>query len=279
MSSFILWSDLTLPPLPAVYLLSVSLPLLILSEVNTFHTGLAVFKIISSIAFVSGPFMLSEWSPYQRLITYGLVLSLIGDICLIPSRSEFQRSSSTEPRRGSENSDSPKRDEISNSFKLGVAAFAGAHIAYIIAFLENADTIDRQPLIGTFLATLVLARFLGVIFPGKGPSPWNNILNLTITGEMRPLVTIYALIIGSMLAVSAATISPSASTGFPRQRLLGAIMFVLSDLFVAKDAFGNWDVRKGGNKLTSGRHSYLKVGLGFGLYFWAQMVLAGTVYE
>lgn len=278
MFSVIPWSDLALPPTPAVYLLSVSLPLLVLSESNSFHTGLAIFKIISSIAFVSGPLTLSELSDYHRLIAYGLVLSLVGDVCLIPSRSEFRRSSGASSKATGDR-DTPKQEEISISFKLGVLAFAGAHVAYIIAFLEHAEDVSWPPLISTFVATMVLARLLGVIYPGKAPSPWNNMLNLSVSGEMRPLVSIYATIIGLMLAVSAATTSPGSSTAFPRQRLLGAIMFVLSDLFVAKDAFGKWDVPKDGKNAGMGRHWWPKVALGYGLYFWGQMVLAGTVYE
>lgn len=281
MFSIIPWSDLTLPPTQAVYLLSVSLPLLVLSQSNTFHAGLAIFKIISSIAFLSGPLTLSEWSPYQRLITYGLALSFVGDICLIPSRRELYRSSgvSTEAKSAGKKEDPLKPDEISNLFKLGVLAFAGAHVAYVIAFVKHAEDVSWSSLAGTFVATMALSRFLGVIYPGDGPSLWNNILNLTISGEMRPLVSIYAVIIGSMLAVSAATISPSSSTAFPRQRLFGAILFVVSDIFVAKDAFGKWDMPKNGKTAGIGRHWWPKVAVGYGLYFWGQMVLAGTVYE
>jgi uncharacterized membrane protein YhhN len=281
MFSIITESGLALPPTPAVYLLSVSLPLLVLSESVFFHTGLAIFKIVSSIAFASGPLTSPEWSPYHRLITYGLVLSLIGDICLIPSRTEFYESNLIEESgsasRSTSNIGSPKPD-ISISFKLGVLAFAGAHVAYIIAFLKHAENISWSLLIGTFVATMALARLLGVIYPGKGYSSSNNILNLTISGEMRPLVFIYATIISSMLAVSAATTSPEISSEFPRQRLLGAILFVISDLFVAKDAFGDWEVPKG-SKAGAGRYAWPKVAMGYGLYFWGQMVLAGTVYE
>ena len=284
MFSTALLSDLALPPTPAVYLLSVSLPLLVLSESNSFYAGLPTFKIISSIAFAGGPLTSPEWSPYHRLITYGLALSFVGDICLIPSRREFYSSSrpteasGTASKGTATSSNPPKNEEISTFFKLGVLAFAGAHIAYIIAFLKHAENVSRTPLISTFVATMVAARFLGVIYPGRGPSSSNNFLNLSITGEMRPLVSIYATIIGSMLAVSAATVSPDSSAAFPRQRLLGAVMFVISDLFVAKDAFGNWDVPNDAKKPGIGRHSLPKVALGYGLYFWGQMVLAGTVY-
>src|SRR5699024_9726578 len=114
---------------PACYLLLGTLPLLVLSEHKSrSHTGTAVFKMLSSVAFLSSPFLASiEWSPYHRLITTGLLFSMIGDFFLIPPRAEFFDSG-------------PKSQEgkVSISFCLGVVAFAAAHIAYIIAFLRDA---------------------------------------------------------------------------------------------------------------------------------------------
>lgn len=274
-----------LSPFPAVYLLSISLPLLVFSETTSFYAGHAVFKIICSISFASGPLLVSaEWSLYRLLITSGLLFSFVGDICLIPSRNEYYHSSShlvaasRVAGEGTITRDPPKQETISTSFKLGILAFAGAHIAYILAFLRNADRISWPSLVSTFAASMAAAKWLGAIYPAPRPSPWNNILNLSISREMRPLVFAYATIISSMLAVSAATTVPASSTTWPRQRLLGAGMFVISDLFVAKDAFGNSDVPRGAEKARIRRHSWPKIALGWGLYFWGQMILAGTVY-
>jgi uncharacterized membrane protein YhhN len=268
-----------------VYLLLISLPLLVFSETTSFYAGHAVFKIICSIAFASGPLLVSgEWSPYHLLITSGLLFSFVGDICLIPSRNEYYPSSShvvaasAVAGKGTITRDSPKQETISTSFKLGILAFAGAHIAYILAFLQNADKISWPSLVSTFAASMAAAKWLGAIYPAPRPSPWNNLLNLLISGEMRPLVSAYATIISAMLAVSAATIAPAPSTIWPRQRLLGAAMFIVSDLFVAKDAFGNSGVVSGAEKTRIRRRSWLKLAVGWGLYFWGQMVLAGTVY-
>lgn len=260
----------TLPPTPAVYALLVSLPLLVLSESSSFLTGHALFKILSSIAFASGPLLVSaEWSPYHVLITSGLLFSVVGDICLIPSRNEYYPSNT----RGA-----PKAEEISTSFKLGIVAFAGAHIAYILAFLRDTDNVSWSSLAFTFVASMAAGKWLGAIYPAAKPSLSSNLLNLSISGEMRPLVSIYATIISSMLAVAAATTAPASSTTWPHQRLLGAGMFVLSDLFVAHDAFGKSDLPKGADKAGIRRRSWPKLALGWGLYFWAQMLLAGTVY-
>lgn len=274
-----------LPPSPAVYLLLISLPSLVFSESRSFYAGHAVFKILCSLAFASGPLLVSaEWSPYHLLIASGLLFSFVGDICLIPSRNEYYHSSSysveasSVASKGTTSRDPPKQKKISTSFKLGILAFAGAHVAYILAFLWNADKIYWPSLVSTFAVSMVTAKWLGTIYPTPRTSPWKNILNLSISGEMRPLVFVYATIISSMLAVSAATTAPASSTTWPRQRLLGAAMFVISDLFVAKDAFGNSDVPMGAEKAKIRRHSWPKIALGWGLYFWGQMVLAGTVY-
>ncbi|KFY43619.1 hypothetical protein V494_01891 [Pseudogymnoascus sp. VKM F-4513 (FW-928)] len=272
-----------LPPSAAVYLLLVSLPILVISETTSSLAGHAIFKIICSTAFASGPLLLNEWSPYDTLIIYGLVLSFIGDICLIPSGSEYYDSSSKPiegPKsagKGAASRDVPKEVEISTSFKLGILAFAGAHIAYILAFLRNADEVSQSTLVVTFVASMAAGKWLGAIYPGQASTQWSNVLNLSIAGEMRPLVSVYATIISSMLAVAAATSAP-ASASWPRQRLLGAIMFVLSDLFVAADAFGDSGTARGVKKATIRRNSVIKIAVGWGLYFWAQMILAGTLY-
>lgn len=272
-----------LPPSAAVYLLLISLPVLVISETTSSLAGHAVFKIICSTAFASGPLLLKEWSPYDTLIIYGLVLSFIGDICLIPSGSEYYDSSSksVEPskaaRKGATPSEASKEVEISTSFKFGILAFAGAHIAYILAFLRNSDEVSQATLIITFAASMAAGKWLGAIYPGPTSTKWSNVLNLSIAGEMRPLVSVYATIISSMLAVAAATAAPISSS-WPRQRLLGAIMFVLSDLFVAADAFGDSHTTRGVKKATIRRNSVIKISVGWGLYFWAQMILAGTLY-
>jgi uncharacterized membrane protein YhhN len=272
-------SALIFPPTPAVYLLLVSLPLLVLSESSSFYTGHVIFKILSSSAFLGGPLVSSEKSIYHLLVAAGLVFSSVGDICLIPSRTEYYQSSAPAfegQRVSGAPREAPKQEIISTAFKLGVLAFAVAHICYILAFLQNSDEISLSLLAGTFGASVLAANYLGAIYPTPKSSSWSNILNLSISGEMRPLVSIYVVIISSMVAVSVATTVPAAN--LPPQRLLGAGMFVISDAFVANDVFGKSNIPIGTKKADIRRQSWPKMALGWGLYFWGQMILAGTVY-
>ncbi|KAI1951344.1 hypothetical protein LOZ12_002477 [Ophidiomyces ophidiicola] len=261
-----------LPPASSVYLLLGSLPLLVLAEARAIRAGHALFKILSSIAFVSGPLrhFSAESSSYHTLITCGLVCSLVGDILLIPSKREYYPPE--RPQTPANSKDQPPENQISVSFQLGVVAFAAAHISYILAFVRDAPKAMAWPtFLAIFAATMVISKWLGVIYPSTSPSSARltsgNLLSLSIPSDMRPLVAIYATIISSMLAIAIST-TPS----LQHQRVLGAVMFVLSDIFVAKDAFGKTKKQNAGGMSDD----WLPRGIGWVLYFWGQMVLAGT---
>ncbi|KAK2873823.1 hypothetical protein FQN49_002047 [Arthroderma sp. PD_2] len=262
---------ISLPPAPAIYLLLVSLPLLVLSETKSIYIGHYLLKPISSLAFLAGPLLLTlnEPSPYRQFITWGLFFSLIGDILLIPSHSEYTKQNKD---------DADQEVSISISFQAGIGAFAAAHIAYILAFLQDTQTIS-WPVFGSMAITsLLAAKWLGVLYPKpstKGSSNSlmsSNVLNLSVPDDMRHLVFVYTLIISCMVGAAASTVPvlqlPS-TLSMQAQRVLGAVMFVISDVFVAKDAFSKKPADKGG-------YFWLKAAVGWGLYFWGQMVLAGT---
>lgn len=243
-----------------------SLPLLVFSEWKSrSYTGTAVFKLLSSVAFLSSPLLLpsTEWSDYRRFIIIGLSFSLLGDFFLIPSRSEFHGLGSRT------SSESNAQGKISISFQLGIVAFAAAHIAYTIAFLQDSHETSWTTFAATFVGTLGAAKWLGVIYPRPRPSLLTNVLDLVIAPDLRPLVSIYAVIIGIMFAAATSTSSLTASTSWFHSRALGAGMFVVSDLFVAKNAFGRSSEPRS--------HGWLRIFFGYALYFWGQMVIAGTV--
>ncbi|KAF3479728.1 YhhN domain-containing protein [Arthroderma uncinatum] len=263
---------ISLPPAPAVYLLLASLPLLVLSETKSIYIGHCLLKPISSLAFLAGPLLLAlnEPTPYRQLITWGLFFSLIGDILLIPLRSDYAK----------QNKDGANQEvSISVSFQAGIGAFAAAHIAYILAFLQDAQTIS-WPVFGSMaILSLLAAKWLGVLYPKASTEDSSsslmssNVLNLSVPDDMRHLVFVYTLIISCMVGAAASTtpvLQLPSGLSMQGQRALGAVMFVISDVFVAKDAFSKKSADKGG-------YFWLKAAVGWGLYFWGQMVLAGTV--
>ncbi|KAF4243943.1 hypothetical protein CNMCM6805_010454 [Aspergillus fumigatiaffinis] len=221
-----------------------------------------LFKMLSSVAFLIGPLLTTstEWSLYRLSITIGLVFSLAGDFFLLPSRGEFYNSPSSVQGQGK---------PISTFFQLGVVAFALAHIAYIVAFLRDTKGISLGTLTTTFIATMLVAKWLGVIYPPEQSSARSNLLNLTIAPDMKPLVLVYAMIISSMFAVALATNPSTPTATWLSQRGLGAVMFVVSDVFVAKNAFES--------SSGPGKPGWFRIAVGYGLYFWGQMVIAGTV--
>ncbi|CAG8326217.1 unnamed protein product [Penicillium salamii] len=251
----------------STYLLLGSLPLLALSEWKSkSHTGTAVFKMLCSVAFLSSPLLLpsTDWSDYHRLITIGLSFSLLGDFFLIPSRREFYGLKEEELASGG----SIAERKVSVSFQIGIVAFAAAHVVYTLAFLRDSYKTSWIIFAATFLGTLGAARWLGVIYPQPSSSLWSNALGLDISLDMKVLVSFYAIIIGTMFAAATST-TPLVAADWSNSRALGAAMFVLSDLFVAKNAFGK-------SSASNGR-GLVEIFTGYGLYFWAQMVIANTV--
>ncbi|KAJ5139202.1 uncharacterized protein N7515_004050 [Penicillium bovifimosum] len=223
--------------------------------------------MLSSVAFISSPLLLpsTEWSDYRCLITIGLGFSMLGDFFLIPSRREFHGLDSKIPTPGK-----PEvQEKISISFQLGIVAFAVAHIAYTIAFLQDSRETSFVTFAATFIGTLGVANWMGVIYPRPHSSLRTNVLDLGIAPDMKPLVAVYAVIIGTMFAAATSTSPLVVPTDWWHSRALGAAMFVLSDLFVAKNAFGRSSVPKS--------RGWLEIFVGYALYFWAQMVIAGTV--
>jgi uncharacterized membrane protein YhhN len=243
----------------------VFLPLLIASATNNHHLRHIPSKLLCSTSFVIGPLFMGTPSSYRSLITGALLLSFVGDICLLPS---------SHSHRASKHIRADEAD-ISAWFKIGILAFAMTHALYILAFATHTRSISWSILASTFLASVAFAKGVGILYPSSLSSRVGNPLNLRVPADMRHLLAIYVVIISLMLGMAAATAAPVSN--WPRQRLLGAIMFVLSDVFAAYDTFGAVDIRHGEYRPSMGRHGWMLITFGYGLYFCGQMVLAGTL--
>ena len=286
-------STLTLPPAPFPQSLTLSLTLLILSESSAFYLGSALFKTLASLSFFLGgldiggsiiyqlPF---DWTTicyeeryrYTLFMILGLGFSVLGDVFLIPSRDTYY--SFRRPLPGSKQTTPVKGEGDSLWFKAGTFFFALAHISYTVAFASNPS---RTPFHWTAFGLasvfgLGLSKWLGILGGSSPSSP----TQLEIPNDMANLVKAYVCIITTMVGTATAT-DPN------QQKILGAWMFMISDLFVAVDVFGKKKSPpasgyphsySGRNKRSSGsRPGWPFRSVGWIFYFGANLILAGSI--
>jgi uncharacterized membrane protein YhhN len=136
-------------------------------------------------------------------------------------------------------------NDAPRSFLAGLVCFLTGHLGFVVAFLVRgvspAATLVAAPLIG--LGGFAILRWLRPHVPK----------------DMQIPVLAYVVVIGSMLALAIGTVSQTWSTF----EILGATMFVVSDLAVARDRFVSADFWNGA--------------WGLPLYFGGQLLLAASV--
>ncbi len=155
--------------------------------------------------------------PYGIAVLVGLVLSMGGDVLLIP------------PGAGP-------------AFRAGTASFLLGHVAYCAAFLVRG--VDLAAMAAAAVAVVAIAA---VVLRRFAPF---------VPDDMRVLVYAYVGVISTMLTLAVATWAERPDAYI----LLGAAMFYVSDLSVARDRF----VEK----------SFANRVWGLPLYFGGQVLLA-----
>jgi uncharacterized membrane protein YhhN len=130
-------------------------------------------------------------------------------------------------------------------FLAGIAAFALGHVGFAVAFVLRG--VDPAVAGGTGLLLLPLA---GVVLRWLWPH---------VSGVMRVAVPAYIVIICLMVAAAAGTAGLDAGGHGPAM-LVGAVLFWLSDLCVARERF-----------VTQG---FVNRAIGLPLYYGAVLVLA-----
>lgn len=273
-------SSLQLPRENFQIALAVSVATLIFSEVVGFYHGSALFKLTSSLVFVAagiaGVTPLGSISaliePENRgstCIVAGLILSAIGDVLLIPSQGAYRQPPGSQPQVAQ--SKSPR-------FKLGVLFFALAHISYTASFLTSVDSSTLSLSFNAtnssfrsadFLMTIVFGYlavdWLGILEKERGHSSW-----FEVPTELHGLVGGYLVVIFAMVATAAAT-----DKGL--QKITGAWLFALSDLFVAGSMFGVEDMDVAKQDVKKSTAEWKNTAIGWVLYYTAQLILAGCV--
>ncbi len=156
------------------------------------------FKAPLSILFVLVGFLQPQvLAGYGLWIVIGLVLCLVGDICLALGRGV--------------------------AFTAGLAAFLLGHVAYVVAFTRIAP-------VSSFFSwpALIVVVVSGVVFLWLKPH-----LEEMLVPVLAYVVVISLMVIGAWAVFGQSTLSPRG----PQLLFVGAVMFYLSDLFVARDRF------------------------------------------
>lgn len=176
---------------------------LVTCELTGRPAGSRVFKPAASIGFLAlaaSMGALSSGHSYGQLVFAGLVLSFFGDVFLLWS-------------------------DRSALFLAGLGSFLLGHVAYAVAFLAHG--------IDTPAAAVTAAALLPVAF-----AVWRW-LRPHLPGDMIAAVIAYIVVISSMeaLATGAAFAAGFEWAGGGPQMVLGATLFWVSDLAVARRQF------------------------------------------
>jgi uncharacterized membrane protein YhhN len=262
-------NEIQWPETPSPQILLGAVTLLIASEARSFYAGSALFKTMASFAFVGAGVRATlahgidvlDWTSWTEhanqaslFLVAGLVFSLCGDILLIPSREAYHAAAPS------------KEEGQSARFKTGTFFFVLAHIAYTCSFFAGAPHVKWPEFGASLFFGAVTFNFIGII--DKDPRP--DAL-FVVPEDMRGLVAAYVAIIWTMVATATAT-----DSGF--QKILGGCMFMISDLFVASDIFGPKQTSiTGYRKPGQARQGWKARGIGWIVYFGAQLVLAGSI--
>jgi uncharacterized membrane protein YhhN len=175
-----------------------------------------VSKCIASAAFVTFGILAAHGSfSYTRHIVLGLILGAIGDVALL--------------------------GKSNRAFMGGLVAFLLGHLAYVVACLHTTDPhlVFNYAGVYALAPTVVGLAALAWLWPRLG--------------SMRIPVIVYVLVIISMVIAAIAVFRSDVLTPPSRLRLvIGAVLFFISDLAVARDKF----VEKGFSNRAWGLPTY-----------------------
>jgi uncharacterized membrane protein YhhN len=171
---------------------------LLLSE----RSGRTPFKIafkslLSSLFILVAILQTATYSPFAAAVIIGLLLCLVGDVCLaIPGQT---------------------------AFRIGLVAFLLGHVGYIVAFMLMARpglTMWAAALLAVPISTFVYVR-----------------LRPLLNGMRRPVMGYVVTITMMVIAAGALFGAQPLSFGGRLLILNGALAFYISDLFVARQRF------------------------------------------
>lgn len=183
-------------------ILSLALPLLIgllyFEKKESVKGLLSVKPLLSSLFVVLAFLQMQENSTYNHLILTGLILSLVGDICLIFF---FHK----------------------KVFTAGLVAFLAGHVMYTMAFSGLGEVGELMITVGVIVILISIIIFMRL---------------KSHLGNMKGPILAYIIIITAMVVGAGSLWNHSALDITGRSLVLvGGILFYASDIFVARHRF------------------------------------------
>ena len=229
---WIIGSDIIQPePFKNALILSIILGLFITAVIQLTRAESAddrraqyIFKPLAALGFLAIPTLSSLAHTPNMWFLSGLAACAVGDILLLSRSRPLQ-------------------------FKLGMAAFALGHLAYVGGLWQWTTHPETQPLAFALSGAVVLFSTIKVF-------RW---LSPHLSRDMRVAVIIYSAIIGVMVTLALGNFI-SAPYLLPLIAAVAAVMFALSDIYVARDRFVHHEP-KNARRITP-------------LYFGAQLLFA-----
>jgi uncharacterized membrane protein YhhN len=183
-------------------------------------------KAIASSAFVAYGLPAFGAGPFQTAVVIGLVLGALGDLALLGRGNQW--------------------------FLLGLVAFLGGHIAYIVGLAQLEHPLYWFFLAGRLGTVSLIAGMISLqwLWPHLGAMRWPVVIYV---------IAIVVMVLGAFAAYTTGALPQPQRTYLA----LGAALFFASDLAVAREKFVARDIR---NKL-----------LGLPAYFVAQLLIAASI--
>lgn len=152
---------------------------------------------LSSLFVLVAAFLPHQKTRYFRLVIAGLIFGLVGDICLALPGNI--------------------------AFRSGLVAFLVGHVLYVIAFMQLTRRTDW-----VHLVNLIILAVSGYVLWWLWP----------YLGAMLVPVLLYIIVISVMLSGAWAVFrNPKIGKVASRLILFGALLFYISDVFVARNRF------------------------------------------
>lgn len=260
------------PPYPLA--LTISVALSIFSEWLSFRLGSLLCKFAASVTLLSAGLeevyskfhprslesLLSQENRFAAFVIPGLLLSCIGDILL------------THPKSNHVEISKHKTEKAHLRLKCAKIFSSFAHLAYISAFVTSVDLSSKQDFrradfVMTMIFGALLVDWLGLFQGERRYDSW-----FEIPKDLEWPIFVYSSI--SITMVAAATASDN---GY--QRIAGAWLLVLSDLFVVSNVFGvdEVDTKKDGDGARIRRLEWMTTSVGWIAYGVSQLLLVGCI--